>query len=138
MSPASSRQAQQKLCRTCFFFFGPAQGRRARTLHQSTPFPIFFFSLSLSLFLSLSFSLSRSLIKSMYLLAAYLPPLPEEDTQHLRNRLKQHQLNEDDRKRLMNATFADRRHHAVELRTPMKRLLGLYPMLKNPEEVNKK
>ncbi|XP_043191528.1 uncharacterized protein LOC122394192 isoform X1 [Amphibalanus amphitrite] len=72
----------------------------------------------------------------------YLPPMPEEDVQHLRNRLLKH-LHEAnltsegkaEREALINSTFADRRRHVVTLRTSMRKLLELYPILRNPDEI---
>ena len=67
---------------------------------------------------------------------AYLPPAPEEDVQQQRNRLKRGDLDNEERKRLMEETFSDRRQHAVALRTPMKKFLQMYPALKQQEEVS--
>ncbi|KAF0288806.1 hypothetical protein FJT64_019945 [Amphibalanus amphitrite] len=68
--------------------------------------------------------------------------MPEEDVQHLRNRLLKH-LHEAnltsegkaEREALINSTFADRRRHVVTLRTSMRKLLELYPILRNPDEI---
>ena len=69
--------------------------------------------------------------------------MPDEDAQYLRNRLLR-QLDEGkltsegkaERAALIDATFADRRRHVVSLRTSMKKLLELYPILRNPDEVS--
>ena len=58
--------------------------------------------------------------------------------QQTRNRLKQEGLTEEEREALRDATFPDRRQHAVALATPMKKFLCMYPMFKNHEEVSNK
>ncbi|KAF0306559.1 hypothetical protein FJT64_021963 [Amphibalanus amphitrite] len=63
-----------------------------------------------------------------------LSPL-QHDVQMQRNRLRSEAIDKQQRTALMAVTFSDRRNHVIRLGTTVKRLLDLYPALKDPEEI---